>query len=915
MANTIEILSPGVFGFEKTPAKAPQAFSPAKVGMVGWTDQGPSNLPIQVQSVEDFQNIFGGISTLGIVPLAIQAYFATGGQAAWVTRVVAADAVAASVQVDPVPGPTKWTFTSVGEGTWGNQTTVRIRGNQNFLNSTPGSVSWLKFDLLVIRPTTFDPTLTTAAETFEAVTLTDPTAPDYLLTVLSDPSHPSKLIKTTVGIGGVPTGLLGAHFADEVSGTGNGVQTHFTFTLLNQNVLPGNYRLVAGGTQINDQVQTPTGLINSLNTVFTLTLPSAPILDASLRLFYAKFPAIIAATPAVTGLINGVNKVFTIASGALGNAVYRENTVFRIRYAATAGASPQLLFTVGGAPATYDLSTTPLTSTPVHPGTVSIAVTTVANGAQVITDDGNGNLTNPLALAAPGTINYATGAMTGITLTLTALSTVTATYDMSNIITKNASASNVAQGVPLVGSVDITGVNTINLTNSTTAPTTNGLISFKTAVAPLSGTTIYVDYVRTGIINSTLAGGLTGDVAVSPVPTINYVTGFASFTTTFPPLTGTTIDATYETGLVVKDNGLGKLIGNVNPAGVNTINYKTGAVDVTLASAPLNLSTIYSTYDTLAPFLDFPLVGGLNGSAIGRNDISAAALEASKKGIYALDLVEEPLNVIVPDFEGSQFVQFDLIQFAKNRADLRFLILGFANGTTVPEAVQYVLVTQAGTFDAKFAAIYYPNIFFTNPSTNHAELMPVTPFVAGVYAKTAHNKNVGKAPGGTEDGALDGDGTVGPEFKVELADRNDLYQSRINPIIASQATGLAVWGVRTLSTDRRWRYVNVRTLHDFLMYATTLQLEWAVFENNGPALWAKITTALRGYYGSLFRLGYFAGDTEAQAFFVTCNQTNNNANTVSQGKVIIDIGFAPNTPAEFIEFQLQQPIGQQATLV
>jgi len=918
MANTLEILSPGVFGFEKKPGRAPQSFSPAKMGIVGWTDQGPSNLPVQVQSFEDFKAVFGDISTLSVVPLAVQAFFATGGQAAWVSRVVPADAVAASVQVDPVPGPTKWTFTSLGEGTWGNSTTVRIRGNQNFLDRTPGSVKWDKFDLLVLRPFPVDPTIITAAETFEAITLTDATATDYLGTVMADPSRRSTLITVTAGISGVPTGLLGANYQDEVSGVGTGILTNFVFTLLNGNVLPGNYRLVAGGTQVNDQAQTPTGLINNSNMLFTLTVPGFPIADGTLKLFYAKFPSLIAQALTVTGAINGVNKDFTVAIGALGNAVYREGTVFRIRYAAVAGASPQLLFTVGASPATYDLSTTPLTSTPIMPGSVSIAVTTVANGAQVITDDGNGNLTNPLALAAPGTIDYVTGAMTGITLTLTALSTVVATYNSSLAITKGASSSNVAQGVALVGSIDGTGVNTINLTNSTTAPTTNGAISFRTFVAPLAGTTILIDYVRTGIINSSLAGVLTGDVNLVPTHTIDFTTGLTQFTTTFPPLTGTTIDATYQTGLVIRDNGLGRLIGNVNPTGVNTIDYATGAVNAQFSTPPLSGATLYSNYDTLAPFLDFPLTGGLNGSAISRSDISLAGppitgLEATKKGIYALDLVEEPLNVIVPDFEGSQFVQFDLVQFGKNRADNRFLIMGFGFGTTVPQAIQYVLVTQA--WDVKFGAIYYPNIYFTNPVTELAQLMPVTPFAAGIYAKTAHNKNVGKAPGGVEDGALDGEGTVGPEFKVELADRNALYQAKINPIISSQATGLSVWGVRTLSNERRWRYVNARTLHDYLMYATSLQLQWAVFENNGPPLWAKISTALKGFYGSLFRLGYFAGDTEAQAFDVVCNSTNNNQKTISQGKAIIDIGFAPNTPAEFIIFTLKQPVGQQASLV
>jgi len=915
---TLEILSPGVYGFERAPQRTPEGVSPAKAGFIGWTDEGPEDTPVEVRSTEEFTTVFGPITTLGIVPMEVRAFFATGGERAYIIRVCAADSVKASVAVDAVPGPTKWTFNSKGPGVYGNETTVRIKGNQNWLDRTPGAPAWEKFDLLVLRPSDFDPAITESVETYEALQFSDPNASDYIMAVFSDPRVQSLLIEVVEGVGGTPSGLLGSTVADENIGTGTGAQVLYTGSLLQQTVLDGSVRIVAGGTQTNDQAQTPAPAINGVVTSFTLTLPTAPVLDGSVRFFFAKTGDQIAIAPVVSGLVNGVNKDFSIAASALSTAVHRETAVFRIRYAATAPSSPELLFTVGGVAATYDLSTTPLSDTPVHPGTVSIAVTTVANGAQVIVDDGAGNLTNPLALAAPGTIDYATGAMTGITLSLTALSTVVATYDISNVITKPASVDNMAQNLQLAGSVDAAGfagggptANKISLVNSITAPTGNGVIQFRTSIAPLSGTTIYVDFVRLGIINSSLAGVLSGSVT-GITNTINFTTGAAVFTADIAPKTGTTIDADYQVGLIVTDNGLGRLIGNVDPTGANTIDYTSGAYSLTFSTAPLLATPILANYDVLDAFLDFPLVGGLNGSAIGRNDISAIALEATQQGIYALDKVEEPLNVVVPDFEGSEFVQFDLVQFCKNRPNARYAVMCYANGTTVGEAIQYVQVTQA--WDEKIGAIYFPNIYFLNDVTQRPELIPVSGFAAGVIAKTANNKNIGKSPGGIEDGALDGTGTVGPEYILSQSDRDDLYQSRINPIISSVATGLAVWGVRSLSRDQRWRYINARQLHNYLMYTLNLNLQWAVFENNGPQLWAKIETALKGYMGSLFRLGYFSGQTEAEAFFVKCNATNNNATTVAQGKAIIDIGFSPNIPAEFIIFSLQQPVGQQVQI-
>ena len=89
----------------------------------------------------------------------------------------------------------------------------------------------------------------------------------------------------------------------------------------------------------------------------------------------------------------------------------------------------ELLATIGGAPAPHDLSTTPLSNpTAITPGTVVIDVVVDGVGADTIIDDGAGNLTST-ALTAPGTISYATGAMTGVTVNLGAGSTVVAAYD------------------------------------------------------------------------------------------------------------------------------------------------------------------------------------------------------------------------------------------------------------------------------------------------------------------------------------------------------------------------------------------------------------------------------------------------------------------------------------------------------
>jgi phage tail sheath protein FI len=79
-----------------------------------------------------------------------------------------------------------------------------------------------------------------------------------------------------------------------------------------------------------------------------------------------------------------------------------------------------------------------------------------------------------------------------------------------------------------------------------------------------------------------------------------------------------------------------------------------------------------------------------------------------------------------------------------------------------------------------------------------------------------------------------------------------------------------------------------------------------VFENNGPALWAKVTSQISSFLSNLFSQGYFAGSNPSQAFFVICDSSNNTNATIEAGQLVIDIGVAPSKPAEFIRLRFQQ---------
>lgn len=358
--------------------------------------------------------------------------------------------------------------------------------------------------------------------------------------------------------------------------------------------------------------------------------------------------------------------------------------------------------------------------------------------------------------------------------------------------------------------------------------------------------------------------------------------------------------------ITATDDGDGNLTGTGVTSG--SIVYATGVWTITYAVAPALAVQILATYYQEASVSELcaQLTAGTDGTGpLTRGEVSDPALQADKEGIYSFDDLDEILNVSMPDFAGDVTVGNDLIAFAEDNKN-RFIILTTPIATTPADAIKFVRNTAA--YNTSYASIYYPWVKIYDPITNDGRTVTVPPdgFVAGVFSRTDTNRNVSKAPAGINEGKLLG--TVGLERILNKGERNTLYPVRINPLASSPQTGRAVWGARTLSFDAEWIYTQVRRLFMFCEQSVYNSSFWIVFENNGPGLWAKVKAQGEGFFGNLFRDGYFAGATASEAYFIKCDADNNPQSAIDVGLFTADYYIAPNKPAEFVRLRFQQKI-------
>ena len=203
------------------------------------------------------------------------------------------------------------------------------------------------------------------------------------------------------------------------------------------------------------------------------------------------------------------------------------------------------------------------------------------------------------------------------------------------------------------------------------------------------------------------------------------------------------------------------------------------------------------------------------------------------------------------------------------------------------------VATRTDAYNSSYAATYWPWGQVVDPDTGQRVFVPASTAVIGAYAFNDSLGETWTAPAGVNRGVLTN--VIRTEKTVTKAERDTLYDARVNPLATFPGTGVVVFGQRTLqkassALDR----INVRRLLITLKDEIGNIGKTLVFENNTTATRNSFVGQATAFLESVQqRQGLFA-------FKVVMDNTNNTPDVIDRNQLVGQVFVQPTRTAEFV---------------
>ena len=212
-------------------------------------------------------------------------------------------------------------------------------------------------------------------------------------------------------------------------------------------------------------------------------------------------------------------------------------------------------------------------------------------------------------------------------------------------------------------------------------------------------------------------------------------------------------------------------------------------------------------------------------------------------------------------------------------------------------------VDNVVSLDTNYVATYFPWVKIEDPAGQGQVWVPPSVVIPGVIAFTDSVAHEWFAPAGLNRGGIDS--AVQAYRKLTQGNRDDLYESNVNPIATFPGQGVTVFGQKTTqkkasALDR----VNVRRLLINLKKFVANSSRGLVFEQNTTDLRNQFLNTVQPYMEQV------QANQGLNAFRVVMDDSNNTPETIDRNQLVGQIFIQPTKTAEFIVLDfVVQPTG------
>ena len=183
--------------------------------------------------------------------------------------------------------------------------------------------------------------------------------------------------------------------------------------------------------------------------------------------------------------------------------------------------------------------------------------------------------------------------------------------------------------------------------------------------------------------------------------------------------------------------------------------------------------------------------------------------------------------------------------------------------------------------------------YFYDRFNDKYRYIPCNGDVAGLCVATSTTLDDWFSPAGLTRGGVRN--AIKLAYNPTSADRDELYQNRINPIVSFPGQGITLFGDKTaLSSPSAFDRINVRRLFINIEERAEALAKAVIFEQNDETTRAGFNNALSSY---LSEVQAGRGITD---YLVVCDDSNNTASVIDRNEFVAEVYIKPTRSINYI---------------